>query len=62
MVMFSSAGRKDSLRNIEATGEFTCSLATMALREAMNLSSAPLAPGVDEFGAAGLATAPSACA
>jgi flavin reductase (DIM6/NTAB) family NADH-FMN oxidoreductase RutF len=59
MVMFSSGGRKDSLRNIEATGEFTCSLATMALRDAMNTSSAPLAPGVDEFSAAGLATAPS---
>ena len=27
-VMFSSAGRKDSLRNIEETGEFVCSLAT----------------------------------
>lgn len=59
MVMFSSGGRKDSLRNIEATGEFTCSLATFALREAMNLSSAPLAPGVDEFDAAGLAKAAS---
>jgi flavin reductase (DIM6/NTAB) family NADH-FMN oxidoreductase RutF len=59
MVMFSSAGRKDSLRLIEATGEFTCSLVSHALREGMNLSSAPLAPGVDEFEAAGLAKAPS---
>lgn len=59
MVMFSSAGHKDSLRNIEASGEFTCSLATFALREGMNLSSAPLAPGVDEFDAAGLAKAAS---
>lgn len=59
MVMFSSAGRKHSLRNIEATGEFTCSLATAALRDLMNLSSAPVAEGVDEFELAGLAKAPS---
>lgn len=59
MVMFSSGGRKDSLRNIEASGEFTCSLATWSLRDAMNLSSAPVAPEVDEFQLAGLSTAPS---
>ena len=44
MVMFSSGGHKDSLNNIEASGEFTCSLASWDLRDAMNLSSAPLAP------------------
>ncbi len=54
VVMFSSAGRKDSLRNIEANGEFTCSLATYDLREQMNMSSAAVAPGVDEFALAGL--------
>ena len=59
MVMFSSAGRKDSLRNILATGEFTCSIASWDLRDAMNLSSAPVAPGVDEFVLAGLDAAPS---
>ena len=59
MVMFSSAGRKDSLRNILATGEFTCSIAHWDLRDAMNLSSAPVAPGVDEFALAGLAPAAS---
>ena len=59
MVMFSSAGRKDSLRNILATGEFTCSIAHWDLREAMNLSSAPVAPGVDEFALAGLSPAAS---
>jgi len=61
MVMFSSGGRKDTLRNIEATGEFTCSIATWDLREAMNLSSAPVAPGVDEFRLAGLTPAASMC-
>lgn len=59
LVMFSSGGRKDSLRNVEATGEFTCSLATYDLRDAMNMSSAPVAAGVDEFALAGLAPAPS---
>jgi len=61
MVMFSSGGRKDTLRNIEATGEFTCSIASWDLREAMNLSSAPVAPGVDEFRLAGLTAAASMC-
>lgn len=58
-VVFSSGGRKDSLRNIETTGEFTCSLATWNLREAMNVSSAAVAAGVDEFVLAGLEPAPS---
>jgi flavin reductase (DIM6/NTAB) family NADH-FMN oxidoreductase RutF len=59
MVLFSSGGHKDSLTNIAATGEFTCSLATWALREAMNLSSATVAAQVDEFELAGLERAPS---
>ena len=58
VVMFSSVGRKDSLTNIEANGEFTCSLATWDLREQMNLSSAPVAHGVDEFALAGLTATP----
>src|SRR5262245_39349128 len=48
-VMFSSAGRKDSLRNIEETGEFVCSPATFDLRFNMNMTSAPVAQGIDEF-------------
>ncbi|MBI1384305.1 MAG: flavin reductase family protein [Rhizobiales bacterium] len=58
-VMFASAGRKDSQRNCEETGEFVCSLATWALREAMNVSSASVPPEVDEFELAGLTPAPS---
>lgn len=49
MVMFSSSGHKDTLANIEETGEFCCSIATWALRDAMNLSSAAVERGVDEF-------------
>lgn len=59
MVMFSSQGRKDSLRNVEETGEFTWSLATLALRDAMNLSSAPVDASVDEIALAGLTHRPS---
>ncbi|MFZ9508944.1 MAG: flavin reductase family protein [Burkholderiaceae bacterium] len=58
MVMFSSQGYKDSQRNIEATGEFTCSLATRALTQQMNMSSAPVAADVDEFLLAGLTAVP----
>ena len=59
MVMFSSSGRKDTLRNVEATGEFTCSIATDALVDAMNLSSATVAHDVSEFALTGLTPAPS---
>ena len=49
MVMFSSGGSKDTLRNVLDTGEFTCSFASWDLHEAMNLSSAAVKDGVDEF-------------
>lgn len=58
-VMFSSSGHKDSLKNIEATGEFVCSLATWELRDGVNLSSANLPYGVSEFPVSGLTAAPS---
>ena len=59
MVYFNSEGRKDSLDNVEATGEFTCSLVSAPLARAMNATSAPAAHGVNEFTLAGLAMAPS---
>ena len=59
IVMFASAGRKDSLRNAEETGEFVCNLAGFAQRDEMNASSATVGPEVDEFALAGLATEPS---
>lgn len=54
IIGFSSAGYKDSVRNIEATGEFCWQLSTRALAEAMNQSSASVAAEVDEFELAGL--------
>lgn len=52
-------GPKDSLRNIRETGEFVFNLATWKLREAVNRSSAPAPPGIDEFELAGLTKAPA---
>jgi flavin reductase (DIM6/NTAB) family NADH-FMN oxidoreductase RutF len=48
-VAFGSGGRKDTLRNVEATGQFAFNLATFDLRDAMNASSANVPPHVDEF-------------
>lgn len=54
MVMFASEGYKDSIRNIEQTGEFVASLATLAQAEQMNETSRAHPRGVSEFGPAGL--------
>ncbi|MCY1403871.1 Flavin reductase like domain protein [compost metagenome] len=59
IVGFCSVGRKDSLNNIEQTGEFAWNLATRPLAEAMNQSSAAVAPDVDEFAFSGLTAAAS---
>jgi flavin reductase (DIM6/NTAB) family NADH-FMN oxidoreductase RutF len=58
-VMFVSSGRKDSINNVEKTGEFTCSISNWDTREGMNISSAPIPSSDDEFVAAALETAPS---
>jgi len=57
-VVFGSGGRKDSISNAEATGEFAVNLATWDLREQMNASSANAPPHVDEFELARLTKAP----
>ncbi|WJR66571.1 flavin reductase family protein [Neorhizobium sp. CSC1952] len=49
LVMFSSSGRKHSLKNAEETGVFTASLASRHLAEKVNASSAAVAYGVSEF-------------
>lgn len=58
IVAFSSSGRKDSLRNIEETGEFVANLATRPLAQAMNQTSATFPHDVDEMAIAGLTPAP----
>ena len=59
IVGFASIGAKDTLRNIEATGEFVWNLATRELAEAMNQSCAAVPPEVNEFELAGLTPLPS---
>ena len=54
IVGFASIGHKDTVRNVEETGEFVWNLATRALAERMNQTSASVPPEVDEFSLAGL--------
>jgi flavin reductase (DIM6/NTAB) family NADH-FMN oxidoreductase RutF len=54
IVGFASIGWKDSVRNIEETGEFCWNLATRPLAEQMNQSCAAVPPETDEFALAGL--------
>ncbi len=58
VVMFSSEGHKDSVTNAKESGEFVCNLATWDLREAMNVTSAPIPRGTNEMEKAGLQGAP----
>jgi flavin reductase (DIM6/NTAB) family NADH-FMN oxidoreductase RutF len=59
IVGFSSESVKDSASFAVETGEFVWSMATYALREQMNATSAGLPRGESEFAYAGLATAAS---
>jgi flavin reductase (DIM6/NTAB) family NADH-FMN oxidoreductase RutF len=58
IIGFCSEGRKDSISNIEETGEFVWNLTSKALAAQMNRTSAPVAADVDEFALAGLTAAP----
>ena len=51
--------RKDTLRNVEATGQFVLNAAVESLAEQVNLSSAELPYGESEIDLTGLAVAPS---
>jgi flavin reductase (DIM6/NTAB) family NADH-FMN oxidoreductase RutF len=54
IIGFASVGAKDSLRNIQQTGEFCWNLVTQELAEAMNQTSAAVGAEVNEFELAGL--------
>ncbi|WP_296104392.1 flavin reductase family protein [uncultured Agrobacterium sp.] len=54
LVVFSSSGQKDSLRNVRETGVFTASLVSRHLVDRMNASSAPVDYTTNEFELAGL--------
>jgi flavin reductase (DIM6/NTAB) family NADH-FMN oxidoreductase RutF len=59
IVGFASIGYKDTVRNVEETGQFCWNLATRALAERMNATCAMVPPDVDEFALAGLTPAAS---
>lgn len=65
IVLFGPSGRqrddwvKDTLRNVEETGEFVTNMATWDLREEMNQTSATVGPEVDEATLTGLEMIPS---
>ena len=52
-------GLKDSIKNVQATGDFVVNLATLELRENMNASAVPAPSHIDEFEYAGLSKASS---
>jgi len=59
IVQFTSVGSKDTLRNVQATGEFVVSLAHGPLIEAVNNSSAPFAADQSEPAQLGITMEPS---
>ncbi|MCD2468190.1 MULTISPECIES: flavin reductase family protein [unclassified Streptomyces] len=59
VVQFTSVGRKDSLRNVEETGEFVVNLAPEGLFEQINATATDFPRGVSEFDACGVEREPS---
>lgn len=59
IVQFTSVGRKDSLRNVEQTGEMVVNLAPRGLWEQVNATATDFPPDVSEFDAVGLEREPS---
>lgn len=59
MVSFTSVGRKDTLANVRATGEFVVNIVSTDLLEACNGTSAEVPADVDEAALLGIAMEPS---
>ncbi|MGO1049262.1 flavin reductase family protein [Crossiella sp. CA198] len=59
IVQFTSVGRKDTLTNVEATGEFVVNLANQANFAQINATGTDFPPTISEFDAVGLAREPS---
>ena len=59
IVMFSSVGKKDTLRNVRETGEFVVNVATARLLDQVNDSAAGFAPGESEPAHLGIELEPS---
>jgi len=54
-----TGNKKDTLQNIEATGEYVVNIACEPLLEAMDRTGEDFAPEIDEFAAVGLTAVPS---
>lgn len=59
IIHFTQTGRKDSLANVEASGEFVVSLVGVDLVDQMNITSTDFPPTEDEFEWAGVEAAAS---
>jgi flavin reductase (DIM6/NTAB) family NADH-FMN oxidoreductase RutF len=59
IVQFSSVGKKDTLRNVLATGEFVVNLSPASLLHEVNNSAARFSPDQSEVEALGIAMEPS---
>ncbi|MCO1577735.1 flavin reductase family protein [Crossiella sp. SN42] len=59
IVQFTSVGRKDTLTNVEATGEFVVNLATEPNFAQVNATGTDFPPATSEFDAAGIPREPS---
>lgn len=60
VLLFTSVGEKDTVRNVQATGEFVINMATEELIEQVNQTSGPYPADASEFDAAGLTREPAA--
>jgi flavin reductase (DIM6/NTAB) family NADH-FMN oxidoreductase RutF len=59
IVGFAGTSKKDTIRNLEETGEFVWNLVSRDLAEQMNATAAHVAADVDEFRLAGVTPVPS---
>ena len=59
MIRGTDTAYKDTLRNVQETGEFVVNIVTEELAQSMNLTATELPAGVDEFDLAGLVAEPS---
>jgi flavin reductase (DIM6/NTAB) family NADH-FMN oxidoreductase RutF len=59
IIGFATIGWKDTVANVQETGEFAWNLATEPLSQQMNITSTPVERGHDEFELAGLTPTPS---
>ena len=59
MIRLSDGARKDTIRNIEATGEFVVNVVSESFAPQMNLCATEFPPEVDEFERSGLTPIPS---